>query len=89
MLDYDIMEPFIVPDLLNEYDLDVEYFWGDLNKTGMNLFKHWSKISLQQATLFQRYFYDNCVNDEDIVSFEWTLELFVNSCDGALINSIE
>ena len=47
VLDYDIMAPFIIPDLVNEYELEVEYLWGNLSAIGINLFKHWSKISLQ------------------------------------------
>ena len=55
----------------------------------MNLFNHWYKISIQQEILIQRDSYDTCVNGEDIVGCEWKSELFVNSCDGALIKSIE
>ena len=55
----------------------------------MNLFKNWSKIYLQFAILFQRDFYDHCVNDDDIFICEFTLELFVNSCDGDLIKRKE
>ena len=84
VLDYDKMEPFIIPYLPNDYALEVEDIWGNF-AIGANLFKKWSKISLQQATRFQRNSYDHCVDDEDTVSCEWTLELFVNSCDGAFI----
>ena len=55
----------------------------------MNLFKHWSKIYLQQEIIFQRDSYDHCVDDEDIVSCEWNLEFFVTSFNSALINMIE
>ena len=48
LLDYDIMAIFIAPDILNEYSLGVEYFWVDRDATGVNLFKHCSKISLKQ-----------------------------------------
>ena len=89
VLSNDIIAPFIVLDLVYKYALEVEDLWGDRAAPGMHLFKHWSKISLQQEILFQRYYYDNCVDNEDIVSCECNLELFVNSCDGDLINSIE
>ena len=89
VLAYDMMAPFIIPYLLDEYAPEVEYFWGNRDTTGVNLFKHWSNISLQQAILFQRGSYGHCVNNADIVRCEQTLELFVNSNDGALINRIE
>ena len=73
VLDYDIMSPFIVTYLIDEYALEVEYLWGDRSDTGVNLFKQSSKISLQQKILFQRDLYNNCVDDYDIVSYEWTL----------------
>ena len=55
---YDIMAPFIIPYLLCEYTLEVEYLWGDCSDTAVDLFKHWYNISLQQAILFQR---DSCM----------------------------
>ena len=88
-LAYDTMASFIVPYFIYEYSLEVEYLWVDLDATGVNLFKQWYKIYLQQEIPFQRDSYDNFFNDEDIVGCEWTLELFVNYCDGALIKSIE
>ena len=89
VLAYGIMAPFIVPELIDEYAIEVEYRWGDFASTGVNLFKHWSNISLQKAILFQKYSHDHCVDYEDIVRCEWALELFVNSCNGAVIKSIE
>ena len=65
---YDMMATFTVLDLVDEYDLKLENLWGDHYATGVNLFKHWSKISLQKSILFQSYSYDNCVYDEDIIS---------------------
>ena len=37
---YDIMAPFIVPDFLDEYALEVEYHWYNCATTGVNLFNH-------------------------------------------------
>ena len=70
MLAHDIMAPFIVPYLLDEYALEVEDLWGNRGATVVNLFKQWSQISLQQEILFQRYSYDHCVDNEDIGSCE-------------------
>ena len=88
VLSYDMMAPFIIPDFIDEYSLEVEDQRGYFYATGVNLFKQWYKISLQQEILFQRYSYYHCVEDEDISSCEWTLELFVNSCNSALIKRI-
>ena len=76
---YDMMSPFIIPYFLNIYDLKVKYLWGNHAATGVNLLKHWYKISLQQEILFKKHSYDNCVNDEDIVRCERTLDLFLGS----------
>ena len=89
VLVYDMVENFIVLYLVDDYALKVEDFWYNHAAIGVNLFKEWSKIYCQQAILFQRDSYDNCVENEDIVSFEQPLELFVNSCNGALIKRIE
>ena len=67
----------------------VEYFWVDRAATGVKIFNHYSNISLQQEILFQRYYYDHCVEDEDIFSSERALEFLVNSWDVALIYRIE
>ena len=78
VLAYDMMAPFTCLDQLYEYSLKIEYFWGDNSDTGVNLFKHWYKISLKQAEsqaiMFQIDLYDHCVYDEDIVSGGWMLE---------------
>ena len=38
---------------------------------------------------FQRDSYENCSDDEDIVSCEWTEEIFRKSSDTALIKRVE
>ena len=70
VLAYDIMAPFIVPYFLDEYALEVEDCCGDRSDIGVKMFKHWSKISLQQAIMFQRDSYHRCVDNKDIVSCE-------------------
>ena len=39
--------------------------------------------------LFQQDSYKNCADDKDIVSCEWTRELFINSTSSALVKRIE
>ena len=63
VLDYDMIKTFIVPDLIDEYTLEVEDFLVNHADTAVNLFEHWSKISLQQKIMFQPESYYNCVND--------------------------
>ena len=58
---YDTMAPFIILYLIDGYALKVEDIWGDCSATGVKLFKHWSKISLQQEIIFQRDSYDHCI----------------------------
>ena len=49
VIDYDMMGPFILPGFLDNYFFEVEYCWGYSASIaiGVNLFKHWSNISLQ------------------------------------------
>ena len=89
LIAYDMVAPFIFLDFLDEYALNVENLWGGCALTCVNLFNHWSNISLQQEIIFQRDSYYRFVNDEDIFRCGWTLYLFVNSCDGDLINRTE
>ena len=44
MLAYDMIAPFIVPDFLDEYSLEVEDLWGGHSATGVNLFMHSNHI---------------------------------------------
>ena len=56
---------------------------------GVYLFSHWSKASLRVVAQFQRDSYENCSDDEDIISCEWTKEIFINSSYPDLIKSLE
>ena len=67
---YYTMATFIIQYFLYEYALEAEDFWGEHAATGMKYFKHWYKISLLQEILFQRDSYTNCVDNEDISSWE-------------------
>ena len=40
VLSYDIMAPFIVPDFLGEYTLEVKDLWGDCDSSDVKLFNH-------------------------------------------------
>ena len=88
VLAYDMIAPFNVPYFIYEYTTDIEYWYVNRAATVVTIYKHCSEISLKQEILFWRDSYDYCVDDEDVVSCEWTLKLFVNSFDGAFIKSI-
>ena len=47
------------------------------------------EVSLHLIAQFHRDSYENCSDDEDIVSCEWTKELFMNSSYPALIKRVE
>ena len=85
---YDMMAPFVVPKLMDAYNQDVQLRWGD-RADGFNLFRHWSKVSLSVVAQFQQDSYEACQDDEDIVSCEWTKELFTNSSDPALTKRVK
>ena len=46
-IDYDMMAPFIVQTLLDEYAPEAEDCWANRSDTGVNLFNNRPKISLQ------------------------------------------
>ena len=89
VMGYDMLAPFIIPKLVDSRASTVGDRWGDPTSTGLNLFQHWSKLSLSTVALYQKDSYENCADDEDIVSCEWTKELFVNSSSPALVKRIE
>ena len=85
---YNMRDTFIIPTLVDQYASAFEDHCQGCATTGVNLLSHWSKVSLCVVAQFQRYSYDNCNDDEDIVSYEWTKELFVNSSGPALIKRV-
>ena len=88
-MDYDMIDLFIIPTLVDEYTSAVEGRWGNCTATGVYLLSHWSKVSLRVATQFQSDFYANCIGNEDIVSCERTKDPFINSSDPALIKLVD
>ena len=75
---YDTGYPFITPTMVDEYVSTVEERWGNRAATGIYLLSHQSKVSLRVISQFQRYSYENFSDDEDIVSCEWTKDIFMN-----------
>ena len=75
---YDMRDPFIIPTLVDEYAGAAEDLWGDCEATGVYLLYHWLKVLLLVVAQFQRDSYENYGDDDDIISCEWTKELFIN-----------
>ena len=86
---YDTRYPFIKPTLVDEYDGAVDDLWGNCAEPWVYLLSHRSKIFLCAISQLQMYSYNNFSNNEDIVSCEWTKELFVNSSYLSLVKSME
>ena len=82
-------DPFYIPKLVDEYAGEVEDRWGNHVTTGVYLLSHWSKVSLHVVAHPQRNSYNNCNDDEYIVSCEWKKEIFLNSLDTAIIKRVE
>ena len=85
---YTMMNPFIIPTMVYQYASAVEDSCQGCATTGLKLLSHCSKVSLCVVAQFQRDSYNNCNDNEDIVSYEWTKELFVNSSGPALIKRV-
>ena len=86
---YNMRNPFIIPTVVDEYAGAVEDSWWKHATTGFYLLLHWSNVLLCVVVQFQRDYYENCNDDEDIVSCEWTKEIFVNSSDTGIIKRVE
>ena len=86
---YDMTYPFITPTLVYEYSGAVEDCWEIRAEIGVYLLSNWSKVLLRVVSQFQRHSYENCSDDEDIVSCKWTKEIFVNSSDPDLIKRVD
>ena len=48
---------------------------------GVYLLSHWLNFLIRVLAQLQRDYYGNCNGNEDIVSCEWTKEIFMNSSD--------
>ena len=82
-------DPFYIPKLVDEYAGAVEDRWVNRVTTGVYLLSHWSKVSVRVVAQPQINSYKNFNYDEDIVSFEWTKDIFMNSLDTAIIKMVE
>ena len=67
---YDTKAPFMITRLVDGILTAVGYFWRNPDIRGVNLFNHWTKITLYQATIFQKDTYYESRDMEDIVSCE-------------------
>ena len=69
---YDMIDPFIIPTLVDDYVVAVEDSWGIRGAMGVYLLSHWSKVLLYVVVHSQMDSYENCSDDEDIASCKWT-----------------
>jgi hypothetical protein len=55
---------------------------------GMNLLRHWGRLSLSQCKIWQR---DSLAyaSLDDLMSMEWAKTLMMNSCDALLVKRID
>ena len=88
-MEYEMRDLFIIPTLVYKYASAVKDSWVNHTSTGVYLLYHWYKFLLHVVAQFQRDFYDNWSENEDIVSCKWTKEIFMNSSDPALIKNME
>ena len=86
---YGTRDQFITPTQLDDYAGAVKDCWGKRALIGVYLLFHWLNVSLRVVSQSQKDSHENCSEDEDIVSCEWTKELFVNLSDPDLIKRVE
>jgi len=85
---WDMISPFVIPELVDPYALSVDDCWGNRKLTGVNLLKNWGKFTLRQCQNWQRDSFDYACT-KDLTSMEWAKSLMMNSCDVLLINRID
>ena len=86
---YDMGYPFIIPTMVYEYASAFKDLWGNRASTGVYLLSHCLEVSLRVVAQFQRDSYENCSDDEDIVSCDYTKDLFVKSSYPTLVKRVE
>ena len=86
---YDMYNPFMVPTWINPNAISVLARWGDRTAEAVDLFKHWSTVSLEHVCAWQRDTFDWCNSEEDLTSMEWVKEFLTNSCDINLVKRID
>ena len=85
---WDMSDPFVIPKLKNPSALSVEDCWAERKTTGMNLLRHWERLSLSQCKNWQRDSL-NYASLDDLTSMEWAKTLMMNSCDALLVERID
>ncbi len=66
---WDLLDPFVIPKLINPNALSVEDLWAERKTTGVHLLKNWGKASLHQCKAWQRDSFDYA-SIEDLTSME-------------------
>ncbi len=86
---FDMFDPFLVPTLIDPDAISVLDCWGNRKHDGIDLKKHWSKLSLKHLYACQRDTFDWCTDEDDLTSMEWVEEFLTNSCDINLVKRID
>ena len=85
---WDMISPFVIPNLVDPYALSVENCWGDRKLAGVNLLKNWGKLTLKQCRNWQHDFFNYACTD-NLSSMEWAKSLMMNFCDALLVDRID
>jgi hypothetical protein len=83
-----MLDPFVIPKLINPNALQVEDRWAKRKITGVHLLKNWGELSFRQCKAWQQDSFDYA-SIEDLTSMEWAKSLMMNSCDALLAKRIE
>ena len=85
---WDMIIPFIIPDLIDHYALSVKDCWGNMKLTGVNLLKNWGMLTLPQCRDWQcDSFSYECTNN--LTSMEWAKTRMTKSFEVLLVDWIE
>ena len=84
-----MFDPFIFPVWIDPYALKVFNCWGDRKHNGIDMTKHWSRVSLEHMCAWQRDTFDWCTGDNHLTIMEWVKAFLTNSCDIKLEQRID
>ena len=84
---WDMVNPFVIPDLIGPYAHSVKDHWCNMKLTGVNLLKNWGMLILSQFQNWQHESFDYACTD-NLTSMGWAKTLMMNSCDIFLMFSL-
>jgi hypothetical protein len=66
---FDMFDPFLIPTWIDPDAISVLDCWGNRKHDGIDLTKHWSKLSLEHVCAWQRDTFDWCTDEDKCLAW--------------------